>query len=801
MSSLSKQNLFNFTFMSVRISNLIRIIRRFNGIVFLNMAGLALGLTGVIFISFWISHELSFDRFHEDSGRIYRIESLIDFTGEPFVWQVAPAPVGENIMKDFPEVESALRMKGTYMPVIKSENEIFEAENLYYTTEEFFNMFSFELKSGEKMRVFDDPYSVVISQSKAKMIFGDTNPLGRNITLNNNHLLTVTGVMADPPSNTHLKVDYLVPFSLLDRKAEGLDKWGMFNFSTYITLKNGVDPESFNKKLSGYLKTKDEDTPGKLFLNPVTRIYLYNDPGFESMIYPSSDRGPISRVILFSVIAIVLLLIACINFINLSTAMGAERYREIGVRKVSGASRNELIIQLFGESFMQTFLSLVLALVIIILTLPVFNNITGLDFTLNNLLERGKILMILLITIVTALMAGAYPAFVLSSYKPLRVLKANNGNQTSGLGLRKILVITQFVLAVLFIFSILVMNRQIRYMQQINLGFDEEQVLVIYPESASSEIDIMAEEIAGIPGVIDVATGGNVPVNMGNWQVIERWDGNINNKILKFHQMQVDDNYIDLLGMEVVEGRQLMAGPPRAEVVLNQAAVRMMEMNEPIGKSIWKNDIQYRIVGVVRDFHFRKLKDEVQPVFIYKDKDWWVKRIFVKLQPGNNFRLTDRITGVVKMYEPENPVRYIFLDEQVNMYYNDEKRLSKLINIASLMIIIISSIGLFSLTAFAARKKSKEIGIRKAHGASSSGLLVMLQKQFGSLVLISSAIALPVAYFIIKKWLESYAYHIKISPLFFILTFLIIIIIASSTILFHTIRTARLNPADTLRDE
>jgi ABC-type antimicrobial peptide transport system permease subunit len=780
---------------------LVRMLKRYNGIILLNIIGLAMGLVGVIFISLWVGHELSYDRFHKDANRIYRVESLLDFTGQPFVWTVAPAPVGQNIMKDFPEVESVVMMKETYMPVIRKDNEIMEAENLYYSTENFFSFFSYELHRGDSRNVLRDPFSIVLSESVAKRIFGNDDPLGETLLFNNKQLLTVTGIMADPPSNTHLKADYVLPFSLLDAKTERLDKWGTFNFPIYIKLRDGVSAEEFNNKLMAYLKTKDEGSKAQLFINPLTRLYLHKNPGFESMIYPSGDRGPITRVILFSVIGVVLLLIASMNFVNLSTAMGAERSREIGVRKASGAGRKQIIMQLFGESFVQCIISLILALAIIISLLPVFTRITGIEFNLNSLLEPGKIIMILIITIITALLAGAYPAVVLSSFKPAKVLKSGNGNGTSGLALRKVLVITQFVLSILFIFSILVMNRQISYMQSTNLGFDKDQVMVIYPEAGSSKVDIMAEEISAIPGVSDVATGTNVPVNMGNWQTLGKWDGNTANKKLKFHMMQVDDNYLDLLGMEIVEGRQLLEGTARAEVILNEAAVSMMEMSDPIGKSIWRNDTPFEIVGLVKDFHFRKLKDEVQPVFIFKQDDWWAKRIFVKLEPGNNFRLTDRIAAVVSKHEPNYPVRYIFLDEEVERYYEEERRLSRLINISTVMSIIISAIGLFSLTAFAARKKSKEIGIRKAHGASSSGLLLMLQKQFGSLVIISSLIALPLAYYIINRWLESYAYHIKINPAYFIITFFSIALIASLTILFHTLRTARLNPADTLRDE
>lgn len=772
----------------------------------LNMAGLALGLAGVLFISIWIGHELSYDRFHEDHERIYRVEALLDWSDDPFVWAVAPGPLAADIRKDYPEVESAVHMLRGYRPVIKNKGQLMDAEDLYFVSPSFLNMFSFELLHGNRDRVLTEPYSIVLTESEAMKLFGKADVLGETLEINvlqlkDDNVFTVTGVIADPSSNSHLRPAYLLPFFILNEKTQGQNNWRMYNFPTYIKLKEGVDAENFNKKISRYLQTKDKEASGRMFLNPLNRLYLFRDPGFDDLAYPDGDKGPIGRVILFGVIGIALLLLACINFINLSTACGASRAKEIGIRKVSGAGRRQLVTSLFSESFIQTMASAVFSVIIVIALTPLFNRLTGLQTGINYLFNLRNIIIIIAVTVLTSLLAGLYPALVLSSFRPVKVLRSNTSDNTQGEGLRKILVVTQLIMSIVFIFSIIVMNRQIRFMQNTELGFDKEQVMVINPRVGFGNTDHLAEELVRIPGVNKVALGGNVPVNMGNWQALSEWDGNTDEKALKFHIMQVDDNYIDLLGINIGQGRQLMKGNAREEVIVNEAAIRLMGMKDPLGKKIRRNKRDYEIVGIADDFYFSKLTKEVAPVFIFKDDKWAYARLFLKLESGSGFALVDRISSVIKESDPTVPPNFYFLDDEVNRYYEQERRLSKLINIATILSIVISAIGLFSLTAYATRKRYKEIGVRKVHGAPVSGLLVMLQKQLGMLILIASIIALPLAYYIVNRWLENYARHIEVGVDFFALTLLSVIIIASLTVSYHTFRTTRLNPADVLRDE
>ena len=539
-------------------------------------------------------------------------------------------------------------LQAGYQRAIKVDDKLFTADNLYYTNHSYFNIFSTKVISGDRSRLLAGPDEIVISRKIASVLFGDKDPVGKSVLFNNTDLLTVTGVIENSPTNTHLKVDYLVSFLLLEKEGNDVESWGRIDFITYILLKEQTDAVQFNNKLSGYWQTKIKGFSGTLFINPLTRLYLYRDPGFESIKYPYTDKGPITRVILFSVIGFVLLMIACINFINLSTAFASQRAKEIGVRKVNGASRTNLVFQLFGESLFQTFLATAAAIIMVILLLPVFVRVSGVEFNLSKLFSFRNILIYLILTLFTGFISGIYPALILSSFNPVKVIKPMPEDGVQGSGLRKILVVIQFGLAIIFIFCILVINRQVRYMQQSDLGFDKERVMTMYPHIKPENVDVIAEQIEKIPGVNKVALGGNVPVNMGNFNTLNKWDGNISGKPLMFFMMQVDDKYLDLLDIKISEGRQFFKGTIGTEVIINETAVKKMEMDDPLGKIIWLGDVRYTIIGIVKDFHFHKLKDEVKPVFIFKNKDWWAKRIFVKLEPGNHFQVVGKIVELVE---------------------------------------------------------------------------------------------------------------------------------------------------------
>jgi ABC-type antimicrobial peptide transport system permease subunit len=725
----------------------------------------------------------------------------MNFAGNPTVWPIAPAPLAESIVNDFSEVENAVKLRSGYQTVLKVGEEIFTAENLYYTTNEYFSIFSIRIIEGNPLQMLQEPTDAVISQRVAELLFGKDNPIGKSILLNNTDLLTVKGVIENSPTNTHLTVDYLVPFALLEKNGKKLDRWGQFDFITYVLLKEQSDANQFNTKLAGYLQTKSDEANSQLFINPLTRLYLYRNPGFDAIKYPTTDEGPIARIRLFAIIGLVILLIACINFVNLSTAFATKRAKEIGVRKVNGASRTNLILRFLGESLFQTFLATFLALIIVILLLPTFINVSGVSIGIQALLSFDNIIIYLALAITTGLIAGIYPALILSSFDPIKVIKPLPEDTIQGSGLRKVLVIVQFGLAIVFVFCILVMNRQIDFMQSRNLGFDKENIMVVYPRAKAEVIDVIADQISKLSGVNGIACASNVPVNMGNFSVLNDWSENLLEKSLQFHMLQVDDNLLNLLGIKLIEGRPFSLGAGNNEVIINETAVKQMEMKDPIGKIIGWNDKKFTIIGVVQDFHYRKLKEEILPVFIYKNQDWWSKRIFVKLEPGNHFTIVDRVVKLANNHTPGFPVKYIFLDEEITRYYSDERRLNSLINAATFLSIIISCIGLFSLTTFTIGRRKKEIGIRKVFGATGSSIILMLQRDFFKLIVIASAIAMPIGYFFANRWLQSYAYHIKLTLFYFVGTVLLISFTAFATLIYHTLKASSRNPIDTLRDE
>lgn len=783
---------------------LLRPGRSYFGLKILNITGLALGLASVLYISIWISHELSYDRFHKDSDRIFRIESLLDFGGEPVVWEVAPAPTAESVRKDFSEVVSSVSMQKGYSAIVKVKEEVFYENYLYYSTPEFFDIFSFRLLIGENDKVLNDPYSVVISGRVADRFFSGKNPVGNTIILNNKYLLTITGIMENTPSTSHLRIDYLVPFSILKEMGNDLNDWRKLDYLTYIKLNENVDPEQFNQKIVNYLPSKIEDTRSTLFLNPITRIHLYKDPGFRNFSNHLSQKGPITKVYLFGLIGIMLLLLASINFVNLATATATQRAREIGIRKVAGAGKGIIVTQMFTESFTQTIIAMVMGLFIVLLLRPLFFKYTGLEPDGMILHNASNILICIGLTLITAILSGLYPAVVLSSFMPAEVLKPSAHGGRERAGIRKSLVVFQMILSSVFIFIILIINNQIKFMQKQDPGFDGDGIMVVTPAGAvsrSESFSALASDIEKLPGVTRVAIGGNVPVNMGNFNTLNKWDGNTEGSELRFHMMQVDDNYLDLLGLEIISGRQFSKGIVNNDVIVNETAVKKMNMTEPLGKWIESGGERFRIIAIVRDFHFRKMNEEIKPVFIYKDKTWWKKLTFIKLAGGDNASTIDRIRGMFRNFAPEYPVSYSFLDQELSRYYEDERKLRSLINSAAILSVIISCIGLFGLSVFTVKRREREIGLRKANGATVLSLMILLVWEFGKLIFISMFFALPAGYLIAGKWLESYAYHIKIRLAFFFITFVLTAILALGTVGLHTIRAASLNPADTLREE
>lgn len=778
----------------------LRNLLKFKGIHFLNIAGLALGITAAIFVYLWVQDELSFDRFHADADRMYRVEALMNWGGEKVVWSVTQDVLEAELENRYAEVEEAIRLKRGYNPVIVAGEQVFYEDHLMYGKEDFFSFFDFPLLQGDPETLLDDPYKVVISEKTAHKIFGDQNPIGQTLRLDKDYLLTVSGVMKDFPHNSHLQIDYLVSFDLRKIMGERFNRWDRYDFVTYVKLKEGVDAAAFNEKLGLLMSEVTEDSGDILFINPLSRLHLYNDPSFVTYDRSLKNRGPIVYVILFSIIGGLILLIASMNFVNLSTAISTHREKEVGIRKVSGAGKKYLMKQLFGEAFMQVFLSTAVALMIVLLALPLFNQLSGKEIAASYMLHPRMVLGILGLFLLTGFLSGIYPALVLSAFKPVKILKKAVSSGKKGSGLRRALVIAQFTITVVFMISILVIKDQMHYMQNKNLGFDKEQVLVIYPRNVN--VALLQERIAGLSGVKETAIGGNVPVNMGNVSTFSKWDGNTDGKKVMFHMFQVDEECMDLLGFEMAYGEAFpKVRLSENEVLVNEAAVAQMGLEDPIGKRIFRGGEPRVIRGVVKDFHYRPLNEEINPVYFYQDKEWWSQRIFVRLHPQTTMATHTAIIDMMKEMSPDYPPKTYFLDDQISHYYDAEYRLSQLLDVATLLTIITACLGLFGLAALSARQRLKEVGIRKVHGASVMEILSKFNGEFVRLILFANLLAWPIAWFVMKKWLDGYAYSVKMNPLFLFVSLAVVVLITLLTVSFQTGKAANSNPAQTLRDE
>lgn len=773
---------------------------RISSLTIINIAGLSAGLAGVILIALWVSFELSYDRSYANADRIYRVESLLDFTGKPFIWTVTPGPAYSSLKADFPEVENSVMMKSGYHDAVSYDGVVTQASNLYYSTPEFFEIFSIPLLSGEGSEALSNPGSIIISERISVKLFGNADPLGNILMLNNEDEVVVTGVMSDSPVNSHLQVDYLLPFRMLEQKGLYSDSWGTFNYMLYVLLYPESDASELNSKLEGYLQSKKDGSGGRLLLNPLRRIYLHRDPGFESPLYPSESEGPIASVKLFSLIGLVLLIISCINFLNLTTASATNRIVETGIRKVNGASRRDIIKKVLAEIYLQIAAAVLLAIILTALALPYYNNLTGMELRVEMLFKPLYIIIYVILIFIAGLFSGLYPALYISSFSPVTILKPGPLLKFSGNSFRKVLVMIQFSLSMIFIISLLTINKQLRFMERADPGFNREDVMVIYPARGGSSSKHLKDQIAGAPGVSMTAMGSNVPVNMGNWMTLSQWEGNIEDKAIRFYNMEVDDNYFDLLGFRITEGRNFDSGPEEWSVIINETAVMDMEMSDPVNKTIIKGGKSYRIIGIVRDFNFDSMKERPQPVFITKPEKLSSEIIFVQFSSGHDRTTIENVLRIAGDFYPGFPVNYFFLDEEIKLYYSDESRLVTLIGAATLLCLIIAGTGLFSLTTFSLNRKRRSLSIHKINGATGFAIFVLLQKEFGRAVMISSLIGILCSITIVRSWLQLYAYHITLGPRLFLLGLILLSAVYIVSVAYYSISAATCNPVESLKE-
>ena len=773
---------------------------------FLNLLGLSTGLACTLLILLWVNDELHFDKFHENDARLYQVMANARSSEGVTTGPQTPAPLAEGLSREMPEIQyaAATQVSFTGKYSLSAGDKSLKATGLY-ATKDFLQVFSFPLVAGDKSTVLRNKGSVVISRRLAESLFGTSNNVvGRMLRWQQSKTFLVSGVMDEVPSNSSLQFDFLLSMDVfLDANPDDR-QWNTSDPSTYVVLKQGADAGLFNKKIAGFLKSKDKNSSSKLFIRPFSDGYLYN-----SYANGVVAGGRIEYVRLFFIVALVILVIASINFMNLTTAKASVRMKEVGIRKVVGASRRDLVFRYLGESLLMSFLSLLIAIGLMLLLLPAFNQITGKDLAVH--FEGGMIGSVLGILLFTGLLSGSYPALYLSGFRPVAVLKGRLKNSVGELWVRRGLVVFQFTLSVVFIVTAIVVYRQIQFIQSNNKGFNKDNVISFNAEGLTQEnmptflagVESFLGELRDVPGVVRASSmdHGSIVGDFGTTADIS-WPGKSPKETVNFGNIGVNYGLIETLGMQIVEGRSFnrKLSSDSSEIIFNEAAIQAMHLQDPIGKVVHMWDKDRRIAGVVKNFHFESVHEVVKP-FALRLEPLFTYRILARIQAGKEQSTLAAIQELYRQRYPGFPFDYAFLDQQYQAQYVAETRVAELSRYFTGLAILISCLGLFGLAAFTAERRFKEIGIRKVLGASAGRIVVLLSGDFLRLVGVAIILAFPLAGWVTNRWLNSFAYRVHVSGAIFVLAAASIVLITLVTISFQSIRAAIANPVNNLKAE
>lgn len=792
----------------------------------INIFGLAVGLAACLLITLYVIDELSYDRYNDKADRIYRINSDLHFGGGNLHITQTSDMMGELLKKDFPQVEEFTRIYSNEgAKLIKKGNAFINEQNIAYVDSTFFRVFTLPALHGNTKTALDEPNTMVVTESTAKKYFGTPDVLGKTIEIKNDATTIpykITAVIKDIPHNSHFNFDFMLSMKSANYQ------WGQLtshNFNTYLLLKKGTDYKVFEKNFDLY-KTKYVLPYAQQFIKiesmeefersgnrldysliPLTKIHLYSDYSFEL-----SPSGNIQYVYIFSAVALFILLLACINFMNLSTAHSARRAKEVGIRKVLGTERKTLIIQFLVESTITAFIALVIALAIAYLVMPLFNAEAVKSLTMADLLNIKLLPILLLLPFAVGLLAGSYPAFFLSQFRPVVVLKGNSNSGFKKSSLRNVLVVFQFATSVILISATIIVYKQLHYIQNTKLGFNKDQVLVINDTYAlNGKVKAFKNEVLAMNGVISGTISSFLPVSSSS-----RSDNTYSkdavmdvDNAIDMQTWAVDYDYLKTMGMEIVKGRNFSPefGTDSTAILITETTAKLLGYDDPINKNLYAPAGEYEdnsfvplhIIGVVKDFHFESLRQEIGPLCMRLGNS--TGTISFKVAAASTGGLINQIENKWKAMAPELPFSYRFLDDSFNEMYKNEQRVGSLAITFAVLAILIACLGLFGLVTYMAEQRTKEIGIRKVLGASITNVVTMISKDFLVLVAVACVIAFPVAWYAMDKWLADYAYRIDIEWWIFLAAGFTALAIALITISFKAIKAAIVNPAKSLRTE
>ncbi|OIN56145.1 hypothetical protein BLX24_26590 [Arsenicibacter rosenii] len=768
----------------------------------INMSGLTIGLAVGILILLWVQDELSFDRFHQQASQIYKLENWAGTGSSRQIWTSTVAPIAEMGKQELPDIREAVRTSynGMYN-LFKYKDKSIVEENTMFTDPTLFSVFDFPLIAGNSASPFPDDHSIVLTETTAKRYFGDENPIGKVLVSDENTAFKVSGIIRDMPENSSMQADIMLPLSLMFTRTYQANTGGknqhndfsQFNYNTYFLLQPNASVAALTDKLRTiHLRNKPDDTDLTYLLQPLPDIHLYHADGTEAGI---------GSVRMFGIIALLILTIACINYVNLSTARAMLRSKEVSMRKIVGAAREQLFMQFVVETGLLFFVATILALSLMYALLPVFNQLSGkhLVLTLSNI----RIWELIGLTIFGTLLASSiYPAILLSSFDPLKALKGKISSRVSEALFRKILVVVQFSVSVILIASTFIISNQLHYIQSKELGYDKAHVFGLFMrDNMAKHFEAVKASLLNQPGVAAVTRASANIIRLEGQSGDNEWDGKEKGETMFVRPVAIDKDFIPFFKMQLTEGRNF-AGTPADSLhfILNETAVKRARIKNPIGKSFRLWNRRGTIVGVVKDFHFASMRQKIEPaVFFYQPGD--MRSLYVKTTSNNAQQAIAAAENVYKQYNADYAFTYTFLDASFDNLYKSERQTGLLFNIFAGIAILISCLGLFGLATYTAQVRTREIGVRKVLGSSISGIIQLLVKDFVKLVVIAIVIAVPVAWYSMSQWLEAFAYRITIEWWIFALSGLLALSIALITISVQSIKAALMNPVKSLRPE
>lgn len=773
-----------------------RNLRKHKGYSIINIAGLAAGMAVCILILLWVQDEVSYDRFNAHADQIYRVCFSDLWSGNRVKFSSTPTGIGPALEQDFSEVIDSARLYRMRNILIGYEGKRIVEEYVYFADPSLFEIFSFPFAQGDPSSALDDPQSVVISERAAVKYFGSSDPVGKTLTVGSSTDFMVKGVFKDIPQNSHLRFEIVAPFTYLKELGIDLQQWTNWTYNTYILL-HPESPVIEDRRLTEYYQSHVSSFENvQMHLVPLKDIHLRSQA-----IGGIGADGDIKYVYVFSLIAFFVLLIACINFMNLSTAKSGMRAKEVGMRKVVGARRQDIVRQFFGESVLQAFVSLFFAMVLVKSLLPLFNQITSKELFLDFMGNLSLYVGLIGIAAFTGIVSGSYPALFLSSFHPVAVLRGSGGTRAKARAVfRKVLVVTQFSLTIVMIIGTITIYNQIRFMREKKLGFNQDHLVVLsLTRTLMENCDAFKQEILRNPGILGASLASSRQFHS---TPSDLWRGETPDKNVRVFLNNVDEDYLETFGMEMAEGRFFSRefSEDKNNFVLNETAVKAIGLEEPVGMPLTINRRKGMVVGVIKDFHFETLNRKIGPLCLFNPGEGF-RYLFARVSPQNLDSTIRFMKETWQKFEPHYPIFYQFFDDDFDSLYRSERKIGTIVRDFAVLAVFISCLGLFGLATFMAERRTKEIGIRRVLGASSVAIVTLLSREFAKCVLVSNAIAWPVAYLIMNKWLANFAYRTEMGIGIFLASAGLALGIALLTVSFQSAKAAVANPADSLRYE